>query len=156
MIKKIANTIKNCSSKSDLNKGETEKFEIPDYSFDKTVFYFRHITRKELLTVIDQFHQKKAARPGFLTTLSLKCSKMSIGTHLQFAINECISKNVFPDVVKKAHVAPIYKKGDPLEAENYRPNSVTPILAKNLESFLLKQMLDYVEKLDYDEQFASK
>ena len=33
--KEIANTIKNCSSKSGLNKGETEKFEIPD----KTVFF---------------------------------------------------------------------------------------------------------------------
>ena len=73
---------------------------------------------------------------------------MSIGTHLQFAINECISKNIFPDVLKKAYVTPIYKKGDPLEAENYRPISVTPTLAKIFERLLLQQMLEHVEKYE--------
>ena len=71
---------------------------------------------------------------------------MSIGTHLQFAINECISKNIFPDIFKKAYVTPIYKKGDPLEAGNYRPISVTPTLAKIFERLLLQQMLEHVEK----------
>ena len=73
---------------------------------------------------------------------------MSIGTHLQFAINECISKNIFPDVLKKAYITPIYKKGDPLEAENYRPISVTPTLAKIFERLLLQQMLEHVEKYE--------
>ena len=103
--------------------------------------------RKELFTVIDQL-QNKAAGPGLLTTWSFKCSKMSIGTHLQFAINECISKNVFPDVLKKAYVTPIYKKGDPLEAENYGPISVTPTLAKIFERLLLQQMLEHLEKYE--------
>ena len=70
-----------------------------------------------MLTVTVQLPQNKAAGPGLLTTWSFKCSKMSIGTDLQFAINECISKDNFPDVLKKAYVIPIYKKGDPLEAE---------------------------------------
>ena len=57
-------------------------------------------------------------------------------------------KKCFPDVLKKAHVAPIYKKGDLLEAKNYRPISVTPTPAKILERLLLQQMLDYVEKYE--------
>ena len=73
---------------------------------------------------------------------------MSIGTHLQFAINECISKNIFPDILKKAYVTPVYKKGDPLEAGNYRPISVTPTLAKIFERLLLQQMLEHVEKYE--------
>ena len=73
---------------------------------------------------------------------------MSIGAHLQFAINECISKNVFPDVLKKAYVIRIYKKGGPLEAEIYRPISVTPTLAKIFERLLLPQMLEHVEKYE--------
>ena len=116
--KEIANTIIICFSKLGLYEGEREKIELPDFAFDKTEFSFRHITRKELFTVIDQLPQNKAAGPGLLTTWSFKCSKMSIGTHLQFAINECISKNIFPDILKKAYVTPIYKKGDPLEAGN--------------------------------------
>ena len=73
---------------------------------------------------------------------------MSIGTHLQFAINECISKNIFPDILKKAFVTPIYQKGDPLEAENYKPISVTPTLAKIFERLLVQQMLEHVEKYE--------
>ena len=71
---------------------------------------------------------------------------MFIGTHLQFAINKCISKNVFPDVLKKAYVTTIYKKFDPLEAENYRPISFTPTRAKIFERLLLQQMLEHFEK----------
>ena len=71
---------------------------------------------------------------------------MSIGTQLQFAINECISKYFFPDVLKKAYVTSIYKKSDPLEADNYRPISVTPTLAKIFKRLLLQQMLEHVEK----------
>ena len=117
-------------------------------AFDKTEFSFRHITRKELFTVIDQSPQNDAAGPGLLTTWSFKCSKMSIGTHIQFAIIECIHEIIFPDVLKKAYVTPIYKKDDQLEAENYRSISFKPTLAKIFERLLLQQMLEYVEKYE--------
>ena len=55
-------------------------------------------------------------------------------------------KKYFTDVLKKACVTPTYKKGDPLEAENYRPISDTPTLAKIFERLLLQQMLEHVEK----------
>ena len=71
---------------------------------------------------------------------------MFIGTHLEFAINKSISKNIFPDALKEAYVTPIYKKGDPMEAENYRPISVIPTLAKNFERLLFQKMLEHVEK----------
>ena len=98
--KEIANTSNNCFSKLGLYEGETEKLSYRTILLTK-LFSFRHITRKELLTVIDQLPQNKAAGPGLLTTWSFKCSKMSIGTHLQFAINECISKNILPTYLKK-------------------------------------------------------
>ena len=58
----------------------------------------------------------------------------------------CISKNIFPDILKEAYVTPIYKKSDPMEAENYRPISVTPTLAKIFERLLFQKMLEHVEK----------
>ena len=76
----------------------------------------------------------------------IKCSKLAIGTHLQFAINECLKENVFPEILKEAYVTPIYKKGDRLTAENYRPISVTPTLSKVFERLMLNQMTEYNEK----------
>ena len=55
-------------------------------------------------------------------------------------------KNYFPDLLKKAYVIPIYKKGYPMEAQNYRLISVTPTFAKVFERLLLQQMLELVEK----------
>ena len=88
-------------SKSGLYEGDTEKVELPDYDFDKIEFSVRDITRKELFTIIDHLPQNKAAGPGLLTTWSIKCSKMSIGAHLQFVINEFISNMFFPMYLKK-------------------------------------------------------
>ena len=57
-------------------------------------------------------------------------------------------KKIFPGILKKAYVTPIYKKSDPLEAENYNPISVTPNLAKIFERLLLQQMLEHFEKYE--------
>ena len=70
---------------------------------------------------------------------------MSIGTHLQFAINEWRNANTFPEILKEAYVTPIYKKGDRHNPENYRPISVTPTLAKIFERLLLEQMSEHFD-----------
>ena len=75
----------------------------------------------------------------------MKDCKLSIGTHLQFAINECIYANTFPEILKKAYVTPIYKKGDRHNPENYRPISVTQTLAKIFERLLLEQMSEHLD-----------
>ena len=95
---------------------------------------------------MDKLPQNKASGPGFLPAWSFKFSKISIGTHLQFAINECISQNDFPDVLKKAYITLNYEKGDPLESINYKPISVTPTLSKILQRLLLQQMLQQFEE----------
>ena len=68
--------------------------------FEKKYFSFKFITEKKLDDVIDKLPQNKASVPGFRPAWSFKRSKMSIETHLQFAINNCISNKVFPDVRK--------------------------------------------------------
>ena len=50
----MANKINICFSNLGLYESETEKVELTDYAFDKTVFSFGHIKSKELFTVIDQ------------------------------------------------------------------------------------------------------
>ena len=90
--------------------------------------------------------QNRASGSGFLPAWSFSCSKMAIGKHLQFAINECISNNVFLDVLKKAYVTRINKTDNPLGSVSYRPFSMTPTLAKKFESLTLQQLLEQVEE----------
>ena len=76
--------------------------------------------------------------------MDIKDSKLSNGTHLQFVVNECIKKNTFPNILKTALVTHVYKKGDRLEPENYRPLSLTPTLAKIFERLLLEQLTHHL------------
>ena len=100
---------------------------------------FRPVTRRELYKVIDKPPTQKLAGPQYIPSWALKDCKLSIGTHLQFAIKECMNTNTFPEILNGAYVTPIYKKGDRHNTENYRPISVTPTLAKIFERLLLEQ-----------------
>ena len=93
-----------------------------------------------MYNVIDNLPKHKSPSPGYVQAWALKDRKLSIGTHLHFVVNECINENTFPIILKKSHVTPIYKNGDRLEPENYRPISVTPTLAKIFERLLLVQI----------------
>ena len=46
--KDIANTLNNCFAKLGLYKGENEDLALPNFTYQKTEFSFRPITRKEL------------------------------------------------------------------------------------------------------------
>ena len=112
-------------------------------------------SREQLLyKVIEKLPKQKSAGPRYIPSWALKDCKLSIGTHLQFAINECINANTFPEILKEAYVTAIYKKGDRHNPENYRPISVTPTLAKIFERLLLEQMLEVKSKIINKNQFG--
>ena len=97
-----------------------------------------------MYNVIDNLPKHESPGPGYIPAWALKDSKLSIGTHLQSVVNECINKNTFPNILKTAHVTPVYKKGERLEPENYRPISVTPTLAEIFERLLLEQLTHHL------------
>ena len=53
-------------------------------------------------------------------------------------------QNTFPNILKTADVTPVYKKGNRLEPENYRPISVTPTLSKIFERLQLEQLTHHL------------
>ena len=143
--KNIANCLNNCSARLGLYKAKINSPKLPFFNFKGNEFDFRPVTRRELYNVIDKLPTQKSAGPEYIPSWALKDCKLSIGNHLQFAINECINANTFPEILREAYVNPIYKKGDRHNPENYRPISITPTLAKLLGRFLLEQMS---ERLD--------
>ena len=142
--REIANVLNNCFARLGLYKGKDVAPNCSSLTFGGPEFSFRPVTRKELYNVIDNLPKHKSPGPGYIPAWALKDSKLSIGTHLQFVVNECVNKNTFPNILKTAHVTPVYKKGDRLEPENYRPISVTPTLAKIFERLLLEQLTHHL------------
>ena len=65
-------------------------------------------------------------------------------------------QGVFPTVLKKAKVIPIFKGGDSSQLSNYKPVSVLPCFSKILERLMYNRLLSFVKKhsLLYNYQFG--
>ena len=50
----------------------------------------------------------------------------------------------FPDILKKAKVTPLYKKGDMNDKQNYRPVSASSNLSTVLEKLIFSQINTYM------------
>ena len=77
--------------------------------------------------------------------MALKDCKLSSGTRFQFALEEWINANTFPDNFKEGYVTPIYKKTKKHKPEIYQSILVTSTLADFFESFLLEQMSENLD-----------
>ena len=58
-------------------------------------------------------------------------------------INVCFQAGIFPKILKKAIVLPLFKNGDPEIMSNYRPISILPTLSKIIEKCLKSRLLHY-------------
>ena len=55
--------------------------------------------------------------------------------------------SIFPDMLKRAHITPIFKKKNELDKRNYRPVSVLMALSKIFERCISDQLNVYGEKV---------
>ena len=61
-------------------------------------------------------------------------------------MNSCLNDGIFPDAFKIVKVIPLYKGGDKLNVENYRPISLFGQLSKILEKFIKVRFTSYLNK----------
>ena len=69
----------------------------------------------------------------------IKLANKKICKDLANCINECIKQNKFPNELKIADIAPIFKKENLLDKTNYRPISILPTVSKIFERILFNQ-----------------
>ena len=78
--------------------------------------------------------------------MGLKDAREHIAEPLCYLFNQFLTEQRFPDDLKRAHVLPLFKKDDPEDPINYRPISLTGVLAKIFEILLRDQIFAYLEK----------
>lgn len=88
---------------------------------------------------------KLNSSPGLdgIPAVFLKNCVETIKEPLADLLNKIISTGEFPDIWKKAIVAPIYKKGNKQHAENYRPISLTNVLCKCMEKIITRELTEF-------------
>ena len=62
-------------------------------------------------------------------------------------LNITLSQGNFPSILKHADVSPIYKKGNNMNACNYRPVSILPSMSKIFEKEMVSQLSSYFNNI---------
>ena len=109
-------------------------------------FHFQHIKVKQCFDINQKINVRKPLGPCTVPAWAIIDGQSVIVPHLTFVINTCLDENVFPIELKKAHVTPLFKKDDPMDAKNYRPISIAYAFSKIFEKILHAQITEHLDK----------
>ena len=87
----------------------------------------------------------KATGPDGVTARLLREAAPSISSSLSCLFNMSLKKGKLPCDWKRANVTPVYKKGEKELVTNYRPISLTSLVAKTMEKLVTNHILSYLE-----------
>ena len=108
-------------------------------------FNFGEVSTDKIHDLINSLNSKKATPFNNIPCKSLKENANVCAETLAKLINNDISNGIFPDELKLADVAPVFKvdkskKNDPTNKKNYRPVSILPPISKIYERIMQEQM----------------
>ena len=104
-------------------------------------FQFNNVTTSEIYKLLKNIDDKKATGTDKIPPKLVKISAKVLSQPLADAINNSISKGVFPDNAKIASVPPIDKQSDDKnKVSNFRPVSVLNTFSKIYESVIKNQL----------------
>lgn len=115
-----------------------------DRGVKENSFHISKVSENEVMTLLEHLDEKKATGLDELPSFFLKDAAPVISSTITYLINLSIHNRQFPDLLKKAKILPIFKKGSKLEPSNYRPISILPTLSKLFEKIIHNQLYDYL------------
>ena len=127
----ITNTVWGCST-------------IDKYSkFNR--FKFKQVSIAEVKKHLKKIKRKKATGPDNLPAGFLKDIGDAIAEPFTHLINMSLLTGIVPNDFKIGNVKPLFKSGNVLSLDNYRPITILPILSKILEKCVHAQLMAYLE-----------
>ena len=89
----------------------------------------------------------KKGVPGYdeITVDTLRLSLDILNEPLCYLCNRSLIEGVFPNEMKLANVLPLFKSGDPMLFNNYRPVSLLCVLSKVFEKVMYSRLLSFIE-----------
>jgi hypothetical protein len=124
-----------------------DKVDISPMSYLKGTFsstlYLTPTDNNEVFKIIKQMKVSSAGYDN-ITALSLQKSIDLFLPHLVYLINTSLSNGVFPDVLKKANILPLFKAGNISIFSNYRPISILTSLSKVFEKIFYKRLYNFL------------
>jgi hypothetical protein len=114
------------------------------------------VSNFELLTTISELNSKRSEDYSGISMFFLKNLTLQLIKPLAHVINLSFKSGIVPDQMKIAKVVPIFKGGDPLLMDNYRPILLLSNFSKILEKVMCNRLTKFLEsnKLISKHQFG--
>jgi len=124
----------------------TEPLVAPDIVDCESSFNFATVSVRVVENALRGLKINSATGPDGLPASLLRRTAAALAPNITKIINLSLTTNTFPTSWKKANVTPIWKsKGSKSDPGNYRPISVTSIVARLFERLCAKQLSSYCE-----------
>ena len=135
-----------------VNIGSTLAQDIPacrgnplDYIVNANVnsIYLNPVQDTEVINIIKEL---KTSSPGWddISPKIVKATYDKFIIPLTRVLNLSILNGVCPNEVKIAKVIPLYKNGDSMLINNYRPVSILPFFSKILEKLMYNRLISFI------------
>ena len=122
-----------------------KKIKESQQGAENSSFPFKTNGEEEVKNAIKDLHINKSTISGDIPTKILKQYAQIYSKKLADIFNESIKTSKFPDILKKApEVAPVYKKDDMNDKQNYRLVSTLSNLSKIFEKLIYSQINIYI------------
>jgi hypothetical protein len=130
-----------------------------DYvSYDHQIQNMRlgNTTPEHVKKVIAKFKPKTSCDVQGQSTKMIKLISHEIAVPLAHIFNLSLSHGIFPEKLKSCRVIPIFKSGDQLDVDNYRPISLLSSISKILEKIVAEKLIHHLvsNNLLYTHQYG--
>ena len=119
-----------------------KSFCTQGHSFD-----FIHVTPNDIKSCIVNLENKKSTGYDGIPVKLLEVGTEPLSVMISKLINLSIDECTFPDLLKYAEMAALFKKLDRLGKENYRPVSILTALSKVFEKIYCRQLTSYFDRI---------
>ena len=142
---------------SNIGINLSEKISAPSLDNDiyktmqgnnKNSLFFTQISIYEILNEVRNSKSKSSTDVTDFSMFIIKEIILEISPLLKHVFNRSLAEGIFPNVLKKAKVIPIFKSGDKSLAENYRPISLLPQISKIFEKLIKSRISNFLNKFN--------
>lgn len=139
----------NCAQSLNANAASTSvsREQLENIPFNADTIQLTMISENDILTKINSLKNSKSKGADNIDTETLKQTKEHIKIPLCFIVNQMLQQGVYPNLLKKSIVIPIFKGGNnKKDPDKYRPISILPILSKVFEKILLDKLEKFADE----------
>ncbi len=98
-------------------------------------------SNSRVLSILNKLNPNKAMGPDKIHGRILKNCSRALSVPLSILFNRCYYSGSLPSEWKLAHVVPVHKKGSKSDVQNYRPISLTSLVAKVFERIVRDELM---------------